>query len=98
LGFFKNILEVSVTDDIDPSDRWHMNMVEVDIEQLEKLSKVMKSEKYYAHFWNEDKNIIVVFRDKIFNFNQGDESGSREAIDYGLSVNIPEEQLDFLTE
>ena len=90
------VVKESVTDDIDPNDRWHMYFVEADIEQLAKLSKVIKPKGWYAHFWGDDKNIIVVFRDKIFSFHQDDENGRREGVEYGLSIGIPKEQLDFL--
>ncbi len=92
------VIEETVTDDVNPNDQWHMFKVEADTEQLGKLSKVIKTERWYAHFWDDDGNIIVVYRDKVFSFHKDDEVGRKEAIDYGLSVDIPEEQLDFFIE
>lgn len=91
-----DIIDTTVTDDENPNDRWHINKVLADREQIEKLSKFIKSEKWYVHFWDEEGNMIVVFRDKIFSFRKDDLDGRREAVEYGLTVNIPEEQLDFL--
>ena len=92
-----DIIETTVTDDENPDDRWHIHKVWADKEQIEKLSKYIKPAKWYTHFWNDAGEIIVVYRDKVFSFH-GDEVGRREAVDYGLSVDIPLEQLDFLIE
>ncbi|MEI7513596.1 MAG: hypothetical protein WCJ74_03185 [bacterium] len=98
-----DIVETTVTDDENPDDRWHIHKVLADAEQIEKLSKFIKPTKWYANFWTdpvriEDGNIIVAYRDKVFSFHKDDEVGRGEAIQYGLSVDIPLEQLDFFTE
>lgn len=92
------VLGSSVTDDVNPLDRWHMYVVEVDEDRIEKLSKVIKPKGWYSHFWNEEGDISVIFRDKIFNFGKSDLIGRKEAVEYGMSVGIPVEQLDFLVE
>ncbi len=89
------VLNVTVTDDPNPADQWHIYEVKATREQLEKLSKVMKSTKYYAHFWNEKREVIAVFRDKIFEFNFNDKKSWEPAVEYGLSVDIPKKQLSF---
>lgn len=91
-----SIINTTITNDENPNDRWHIHTVESDKDTLLKLSKVLKSEKYYAHFWDNKKNIIVVFRDKVFEFNFNKKDEWLPAIEYGLSVGIPKEQLDFL--
>jgi hypothetical protein len=93
-----DIVETTVTDDENIDDRWHIHKVLADVEQIEKLSKYIKPTKWYANFWNEYRDIIVVYFDKVFSFHKDDEVGRKEAIDYGLSVDIPLEQLDFFTE
>ncbi len=90
------IIKIVVTDDENPVDRWHINNVETTKDQLELLSKVIKPKKYYAHFWNENREVIVIFRDKIFTFDYDNKNSWQPAIEYGLSVDIPKEQLDFL--
>lgn len=47
------------------------------------------------HFW-KGQNIIVVFKDKIFEFESGDETTRKEAVNWGLAMGIPQEQLDFV--
>ena len=91
------ILGVRITNDDNPAERWHLYKVEATPEQLQKLSSILKPEKWYAHFWSGDK-MIVVFRDKTFTQKIGDMSTWEPAIQYGLSIGIPKEQLDFLTE
>lgn len=89
------VLNLTVTNDPNPADRWHIYEVEATRDQLEKLSQVMKPTKYYAHFWNEKREVIAVFRDKIFEFNFDDKNSWELAIQYGLSIGIPKEQLSF---
>lgn len=92
-----HILNVRITNEDNPADRWHLYKVETTPEQLQKLSSVLKPEKWYAHFWSGDE-MIVVFRDKTFTQKVSDKSTWEPAIQYGLSIGIPKEQLDFLTE
>lgn len=97
LNYFK-IINITITDDEKPEDRWHLYTVESTKELLQKLSSVIKPEKFYCHFWDKNKKIIVVFRDKIFNFNYDNKNSWQPAIEYGESIGIPKEQLDFLIE
>ncbi|MFY9493441.1 MAG: DUF3850 domain-containing protein [Minisyncoccia bacterium] len=92
-----HILNVRITNNNNPAERWHLHKVEATLEQLQKLSSVLKPERWYAHFWSGDE-MIVAFRDKTFIQKVSNRSTWEPAIQYGLSVGIPEEQLDFLTE
>jgi len=92
-----NILNVRITNEDNPTERWHLCKVEATPEQLQKLSSVLKPERWYAHFWSGDE-MIVIFRDKTFTQKVDDKSTWEPAIQYGLSVGIPKEQLDFLIE
>lgn len=92
-----HVLNVRVTDEEDPAERWHLYTVEATIEQIEKLSSILKPRKWYANFWHGD-DMIVVFRDKIFEQKISDTKTWIPAIEYGLSLGIPEKQLDFLIE
>lgn len=49
------------------------------------------------HFWNAD-DVIAVFSNKLFRFKHSDKSTWNEAIEYGKSLGIPKEQLDFVIE
>lgn len=72
---------------------WHLYSVNVSLEEIEKLSKNIK-EKWYMHFW-KGRDIIAVFKDKEFKFNFDNKSTWEDVINYGSSIGIPKEQLDF---
>ncbi len=76
--------------------RWHLYWVYATDNQIEALSHQIKK-GWYAHFWKGQK-LLATFRSKKFEFHLRDKSTWKEAIEYGKSVGIPEEQLDFLTE
>jgi len=73
--------------------RWHLYWVEVNKEQIDLVMRGIK-QGWYAHFW-KGKDMIVVFKDKKFNINFDDKSTWKEAVEYGKSLGIKEEQLDF---
>ncbi|MFH0869377.1 MAG: hypothetical protein V1839_04075 [archaeon] len=87
------IVKFKITNEENPSARWHMYTVKVSKKDIEKLSKTIKH-KWYMHFW-KDRNVIAIFKDRKFEFNFDDKSTWEHAIAYGLSVGIPKEQLDF---
>ena len=89
------IVGVKISDDENPSERWHLYTVKVSKEDIEKLAKNLKSGKWYMHFWRE-RDIVAVFKDKTFEFNYDDKSSWQEVVEYGLSLGIPKEQLDFV--
>lgn len=64
-------------------------------ENIKRLANYLKPEKWYAHFWKGD-NVIAIFPNKVFRFKYSDKSTWKEAVEYGKSIGIPEEQLDFL--
>ncbi len=84
-----------VTNKEKPEERWHLFTVEATETVIVKLSKYIKPEKWYAHFWNGD-NIIAIFSNKVFRFKFSDKSSWKEAVEYGKSIGIPGGQLDFL--
>lgn len=88
------IISSRVTDDENPQDRWHLYSVEVSEKEIELISKNLESTKWYAHFWQGNK-IIAVFKDKTFTFLKDKKGTWKPAIDYGLSIGIPKQQLDF---
>lgn len=76
--------------------RWHIYTANVSKEEIEELSKQIKDE-WYMHFW-KNRNVIAIFKDRVFEFNFDDKNTWRSAIEYGLLMGIPENQLDFLIE
>lgn len=59
------------------------------------LAENLKANNYYMYFWNE-KNIIVIYKDKIFEINHDDKPKMKEAINYGINNGIPEKEFYFL--
>jgi hypothetical protein len=49
------------------------------------------------HFWR-GKDVIAVYKDRTFEFNYDKKETWSEAVNYGKSMGISEEQLDFLIE
>ena len=89
LGRFK-ILEESRS----PNSDWELYTIEATPEQIKQLSYELDEGKWYIHFW-EGRNVMVVYKDRIFEFNFDDKDNWKPAVDYGLSIGIPIEQLDF---
>lgn len=67
--------------------------LKVSEEDINKLAKNIKP-KWYMHFW-EGRTVIAIFKDKKFEFDYDNKSEWIPVIDYGLSLGIPKEQLDF---
>lgn len=85
-----------ISNDEKPQDRWHLYTVQVSTNEIKKLSQQIKP-KWYMHFW-KDRDIIVVFKGKVFEFNYDNKESWKEAVQHGLSLGIPKEQLDFVIE
>lgn len=80
------------------SGGWGIYGIEIEESQLQetvnKVQENMKSdEAWYAHLYN-DKELVVVFKDKVFSVKPHF-STWKPIIDYGKKLNIPEGQLDF---
>ena len=91
------IVSFRISKDANPDDRWHLYAANISKEDISKISKKLKSKKWYAHFW-KGNDVIAVFKNKIFNFKYDDKKTWKPAIDYGLSIGIPKEQFDFSIE
>jgi len=74
----------------------HLYWVSATDKQIETLTSQIRS-GWYAHFW-KGRKLLVVFRGKKFALESRDKSTWKEAVEYGKSVGIPEEQLDFPTD
>lgn len=77
---------------------WAIYGIEVEDKEIEStMKKIQKetrpNEPWYAHFYN-DENLYVVFKEKIFKVKPH-KSSWNEIIEYGKTLNIPEEQLTF---
>ncbi len=89
----------TILEETKPRDQndWHLYIVEGDCDAVILLSKALKHERWYAHFWYENE-MIVVFCDKLFFQKVDDQTTWSDAIAYGISAGIPKEQLNFLLE
>lgn len=91
-----NIIKLRISKDENPADRWHIYTASIAKDEILRLPKIIKP-KWYMHFWQGD-SIIVIFQGKTFEFNRQDKTSWSPAIEYGISIGIPQEQLDFPTE
>ncbi len=92
-----NIIGFKISKDENPEDRWHLYTVKVTENDIRKVSQYIKSGTWYMHFWNGN-DVIAVFKDKVFEFKHNQKETWKDACDYGRSLGIPEEQLDFVIE
>ncbi len=93
-----NLLKVTaikISDEDNPTKRWHMYTVEVSEPEIDMLAQHIK-DGWYMHFW-EGKHIIAVFKNETFHFDAEKKETWEPAIRYGLSKGIPRKQLDFPT-
>ncbi len=87
------VIKADVTEDDDP---WHLYTVAVNDGDFDRIQKEIKDNRWYIHFWKWNE-MMVLFKDKRFRIDfSRNMAGQQEAIDYGISIGIPEEQRDFL--
>ena len=82
--------------------QWTLHTVEIEEENAKKiaieLSKSLDSQhSWYADFKN-DTHHFIIFKNKVFYINRKIKSEYDEAVKYGLSIGIPDYQLDFSPE
>ena len=66
------------------------------METVKEIQSNMRDGAWYFHFYNSDgSRLIVVFKDKYFETDNKAENWS-EILEYGKSIGIPAEQLDFV--
>jgi len=90
------IMNVRISTDTDPDKRWHVYKIAADTAEIEKLWVHLK-DRWYMHFW-KGENITVYFKGKKFDIFGKYKSTWATVIEYGKSIGIPEEQLDFPTD
>lgn len=64
-------------------------------EIAEKLSASLKQGPWYTNFTTKGDRVYVIFPDKIFTYRIGDQRARNEALEYGRSIAVPENQLDW---
>lgn len=78
----------------DPNGLWHLYTVEVTEDQVRALEGLLKPTDYYAHFSNAQGG-LVVFPHKTFRVDPQSQVTWQDAIDFGVAMGIPAEQMDF---
>jgi hypothetical protein len=87
------IVDFKISKDSDPDKRWHIYTVKVSAHDINELARNLKP-GWYMHFW-KDRKILAVFKEKTFLLDYLDKTTWKDAISHGLSIGIPQEQLDF---
>ena len=84
--------------------QWTLHLVEIQEKDAERLVEVVSrnldyshGSAWYADFKNKDFHYII-FKNKIFKISRNDALGYRQAKQYGISLGIPEHQVDFSPE
>lgn len=78
---------------------WKLREVEVSKEWAETFGRYLNDGPWYVHFWEPGSDdVLVVFKNKNFTIKHSDRNTWTQAVEYGKSIGIPEEQLDFLIE
>jgi hypothetical protein len=75
---------------------WVLHDVLIDEDKISRLSKCLDDGPWYIHVWKQGEDgVKVIFKDKIFTIQYSDKSTWADAVNYGKSIGIPEQQLDF---
>jgi hypothetical protein len=95
----KNILTEIQIDKTWATGDWILYSVQLSESQIPQLAASLNEGPWYIHLWQPGRDDIkVIFKNKIFTIKSKDKSTWTEAINYGQSIGIPEEQLDFPTD
>jgi len=79
--------------------KWTLHTVEIEEEKSDDVAQMLsvgleKAHPWYADYKNSQYHYII-FSGKIFKIDRNNEEGFREAKEYGVSLGIPEYQVDF---
>ena len=85
--------------------QWTLHSVEIEFKNADliakKLSKALagkgNSGYWYADYKNDDL-VYIIFLNKVFKIKRDDLAGFEEARKYGISLGIPEYQVNFSSE
>ena len=75
---------------------WTLHSVSLNEDQIQELSRSLDNGPWYIHIWYQGKDEVkVIYKDKIFDIKFSDKTTWVDAIEYGKTLGIPAEQLDF---
>lgn len=89
-----NVQKVRITHHRKKEDRWHMYEVKVSLDEINNLSSHIVND-WYIHFWKGSDIIALFGNSKKFEFNYNCKESWKDVLEYGRSIGIIEEQLDF---
>lgn len=80
--------------------QWTMHIVEITLEKVTavaaKISEALDREHHWYADFKTDKEHFVIYRDKVFHItNRSDKTQYDKATAYGISIGIPDYQVDF---
>jgi hypothetical protein len=76
---------------------WTLHDVRLSPKDASSFGKSLSDGPWYVHFWEEGSDTtLVVFKDKSFSIQQSKPETWTDAVEYGKSIGIPKEQLDFV--
>ncbi|PIR94979.1 hypothetical protein COT95_01225 [Candidatus Falkowbacteria bacterium CG10_big_fil_rev_8_21_14_0_10_37_6] len=79
--------------------QWTLHTVEIPEDKAGKIAKKISESLDSKHSWYADfknnKTAYIIFRDKIFVIDRTNKEQYEEAKRYGISLGIPEYQVDF---
>ena len=88
------IEKVCITEHENRQDRWHMYQVKISLDKINELAGHIIDD-WYIHFWNGSDIIALFTGNRRFRFNYDNKETWEEVLEYGRSIGIPDEQLDF---
>lgn len=92
----KDILKTIHIDKTWQAGTWILHSIQIDESSIKELSESLNDEPWYIHLWEQGKDkVTVIFKNKIFILSFSDKSTWTDAVNYGKSLGIPAEQLDF---
>ncbi len=77
--------------------KWTLHEVELESDQLDEIATRISHSikpKWYAHLYNNEQ-FVVVFQEKVLDFARKDAKARREVEEYGISLGISAEHMDF---
>lgn len=79
--------------------QWTMHNVEIEADKADEVALQLSQSldnkhNWYADFKNESIHYII-YRDKVFKIDRTKEEEYQEATKYGISIGIPDYQVDF---
>jgi len=82
--------------------QWTLHTVEIDEDKADEIAKMLSKGLESEHNWYADfknnKTHYIVYRNKIFKVNRFKKEEYQKAKEYGISLGIPEYQVDFSPE